>query len=369
MSSPGGHFTAAASATSRRPGSKTRRRTTTVRGATWTRRLKICRTSRCTSECTPLRSATRPRLPQQLLQTRTARPATRSPRWRRRSLRAPARGGIIRHAAKSVHSASVRGAVFGRTTVYAGGERGSSCADGPMDRVHARRQCRRLAVVVAGRVCGPPGVVRRVCRASRPGCTAQPHAAQCRAVRRSTRPPRMHEGASAAAAFAANDTLLRQQALLSEQEALFAQAGAAAVNAQSPTLEADHLSHIDAGTGSASMVDVSSKPTTSRSATAVGRVYMPFEAAQLVRSAESRGGVSGKGPVLHTAQLAGIMAAKRTADLIPLCHPCRSRTSMWHWRWSTSRFGELCGHRVYRQDRRRHGCRDGGAHGVHRRMS
>ncbi|KAI3484692.1 hypothetical protein L1887_52118 [Cichorium endivia] len=134
-------------------------------------------------------------------------------------------------------------------------------------------------------------------------------------------PPRMHEGASAAAAFAANDTLLGQQALLSEQEALFAQAGAAAVNAQSPTLEADHLSHIDAGTGAASMVDVSCKPTTSRSATAVGRVYMPFEAAQLVRSAESRGGVSGKGPVLHTAQLAGIMAAKRTADLIPLCHP------------------------------------------------
>lgn len=151
-------------------------------------------------------------------------------------------------------------------------------------------------------------------------------AAQHNLMQRSAEPyanaraqPSVQDGG--AAAFAANDTLLRQQALLSEQEALFAQAGAAAVSAQSASVEAEGLSHIDAGTGSASMVDVSSKPTTSRSATAVGRVYMPFEALQLVRAAESRGGVSGKGPVLHTAQLAGIMAAKRTSDLIPLCHP------------------------------------------------
>ena len=69
------------------------------------------------------------------------------------------------------------------------------------------------------------------------------------------------------------------------------------------------------------MVDVSSKRTTARSATAVGRVYLPSSAAALIRATESHTGVSGKGPVLHTAQLAGIMAAKRTAELIPLCHP------------------------------------------------
>ncbi len=145
---------------------------------------------------------------------------------------------------------------------------------------------------------------------------------------------------TAGEAFAANDDFLRQQAQLQseaaeeelDEEKLFAQAGAAAVanlfpstpashSSASAPLESDRLSHVDAATGSASMVDVSSKNTTSRSATAVGRVYLPSSAAALVRSTETQRGVSNKGPVLHTAQLAGIMAAKRTSDLIPLCHP------------------------------------------------
>lgn len=139
-------------------------------------------------------------------------------------------------------------------------------------------------------------------------------------------------------AFAANDDLLRQQLELqtyqtgSLEEAEFARAGAAAVtqlfnDAPVPTRPAadeqnsHRLSHIDPATGSASMVDVSAKLSTSRSATAVGRVYMPHSAAILLRATETQQGISGKGPVLHTAQLAGIMAAKRTAELIPLCHP------------------------------------------------
>ncbi len=75
------------------------------------------------------------------------------------------------------------------------------------------------------------------------------------------------------------------------------------------------LTHIDKD-GNAVMVDVSSKPATERLATARGRVEMQPETAALI-------GKSGlkKGDVLSVAQLAGIMGAKRTADLIPLCHP------------------------------------------------
>jgi cyclic pyranopterin phosphate synthase len=64
------------------------------------------------------------------------------------------------------------------------------------------------------------------------------------------------------------------------------------------------------------MVDVSAKPETARSATARGRVVMRPETLQLIAS-----GTAAKGDVLGVARLAGIMAAKRTADLIPLCHP------------------------------------------------
>lgn len=68
--------------------------------------------------------------------------------------------------------------------------------------------------------------------------------------------------------------------------------------------------------GAARMVDVSAKPATAREAAARGRVRMSRAAAALATSGQNR-----KGDPLQTARLAGIMAAKRTADLIPLCHP------------------------------------------------
>ena len=75
------------------------------------------------------------------------------------------------------------------------------------------------------------------------------------------------------------------------------------------------LSHLDA-TGKARMVDVGDKAITTREALARGEIVMSAEALRLVRS----GGVA-KGDPLQTARLAGIMAAKQTASLIPLCHP------------------------------------------------
>jgi cyclic pyranopterin phosphate synthase len=64
------------------------------------------------------------------------------------------------------------------------------------------------------------------------------------------------------------------------------------------------------------MVDVSPKAETARTATARGRIVMAPETLALIRE-----GRAGKGEVLGVARLAGIMAAKRTSDLIPLCHP------------------------------------------------
>jgi len=64
------------------------------------------------------------------------------------------------------------------------------------------------------------------------------------------------------------------------------------------------------------MVDVSDKPDTDRVAVARGEVLMKRETLELIRA-----GVVKKGDVLATAQLAGLMAAKRTSELIPLCHP------------------------------------------------
>ena len=80
-------------------------------------------------------------------------------------------------------------------------------------------------------------------------------------------------------------------------------------------MSGDRFTHFDEA-GRAAMVDVSAKPETARVAVARGRVVMAPET--LARIQE--GGV-GKGDVLGVARLAGIMAAKRTADLIPLCHP------------------------------------------------
>jgi cyclic pyranopterin phosphate synthase len=75
------------------------------------------------------------------------------------------------------------------------------------------------------------------------------------------------------------------------------------------------LTHFDAE-GKAVMVDVSAKPSTTRIAIARGRVVMAPETLETIRA----GGI-GKGDVLGVARLAGIMGAKRTSDLIPLCHP------------------------------------------------
>lgn len=75
------------------------------------------------------------------------------------------------------------------------------------------------------------------------------------------------------------------------------------------------LTHIDAS-GAANMVDVSDKAATSRMAVAEGVVVMLPETLALIREGDAK-----KGDVIGTARLAGIMAAKRTHELIPLCHP------------------------------------------------
>ena len=75
------------------------------------------------------------------------------------------------------------------------------------------------------------------------------------------------------------------------------------------------LSHLD-DAGNAAMVDISAKDTTVREAVAEGRITLSAEALAAVRA-----GAVKKGDVLATARIAGIMAAKKTSDLIPLCHP------------------------------------------------
>lgn len=75
------------------------------------------------------------------------------------------------------------------------------------------------------------------------------------------------------------------------------------------------LSHLD-DKGQAHMVDVSAKDVTSRSATARARVLADAATLAIITSGSAK-----KGDVLATARLAGIMAAKKTSDLIPLCHP------------------------------------------------
>src|SRR3954465_8065590 len=77
---------------------------------------------------------------------------------------------------------------------------------------------------------------------------------------------------------------------------------------------AETLTHFD-DEGAARMVDVASKPTTKREAVAAARVLMAAETLQIILS-----GTATKGDVLGVARLAGIMAAKRTDELIPLCH-------------------------------------------------
>jgi cyclic pyranopterin phosphate synthase len=75
------------------------------------------------------------------------------------------------------------------------------------------------------------------------------------------------------------------------------------------------LTHLDES-GAARMVDVSGKSTTAREAIAVGRIVLSPEALAAIRT-----GTIEKGDALAVARIAGIMAAKKTADLVPLCHP------------------------------------------------
>lgn len=77
----------------------------------------------------------------------------------------------------------------------------------------------------------------------------------------------------------------------------------------------DRITHLDEQ-GRLRMVDVGGKPSTERRAVAQGRVNLGSEAAEALRQ-----GRTPKGNVLEAARLAGIMAAKKTSDLIPLCHP------------------------------------------------
>lgn len=82
--------------------------------------------------------------------------------------------------------------------------------------------------------------------------------------------------------------------------------------------EQQHLTHIDEG-GAARMVDVSAKDVTARTARAAGRVLVSPRVVELLRGEDGQG--LPKGDALATARIAGIMGAKRTPDLIPLCHP------------------------------------------------
>lgn len=79
--------------------------------------------------------------------------------------------------------------------------------------------------------------------------------------------------------------------------------------------DGNRLTHLDAD-GAARMVDVGGKPATARRAVASGRITMSEQALAAIRE-----GNAPKGDVLGTARIAGIMAAKRTGELIPLCHP------------------------------------------------
>lgn len=85
--------------------------------------------------------------------------------------------------------------------------------------------------------------------------------------------------------------------------------------------------HLD-DTGAAHMVDVGAKPATERRAVAGGRIAMSAQALEAIRS-----GNAPKGDVLSTARIAGIMAAKRTADLIPLCHPIALTSATVEFEW------------------------------------
>ena len=79
----------------------------------------------------------------------------------------------------------------------------------------------------------------------------------------------------------------------------------------------NNLTHLDTN-GDISMVDVSAKTPTHRTATATGKVIFPTDIYHAIKTAD---GMTKKGSITQTAYIAGVMGAKRTSDLIPLCHP------------------------------------------------
>lgn len=78
----------------------------------------------------------------------------------------------------------------------------------------------------------------------------------------------------------------------------------------------NHLTHLDAN-GDIAMVDVSAKTATTRTATATGQVIFPADIYTAIKNAD---GMTKKGSITQTAYIAGVMGAKRTHELIPLCH-------------------------------------------------
>lgn len=90
---------------------------------------------------------------------------------------------------------------------------------------------------------------------------------------------------------------------------------AAALSAHNYCTHTKLFTHVDATTGKASMVDVSNKPFTIRHAQAMAKIYVGPDVAELIHTNNLK-----KGDVLSVAQIAGILGAKKTSDLIPLCH-------------------------------------------------
>lgn len=88
-------------------------------------------------------------------------------------------------------------------------------------------------------------------------------------------------------------------------------------DASSKPLSAPTLSHLN-DKGDVHMVDVGDKTVTTREATAFGEVVFPQDVYDIIKATD---GMTKKGSIIQTAHIAGIMGAKRTHDLIPLCHP------------------------------------------------